>query len=66
MKSRYGGLFSGAVFVFSIALAAAIAVGWILNIVKLIQTDFVPMTTMLIARVIGIFLVPLGAVLGFF
>lgn len=40
--------------------------GWVWNIVKIISTDFSNITGMLIARVIGVFLAPLGAVLGFF
>lgn len=39
--------------------------GWIANIVKLVGSNFDPITGMLVARVIGIFVCPLGAVLGF-
>ena len=39
--------------------------GWIANIVKLIGMDFGSITGMLIARAAGIFVAPLGAVLGF-
>lgn len=50
-------------------LIVAIAVigggGWIANIVKLVGSDFDPITGLLIARVVGIFLAPLGAVLGY-
>lgn len=44
------------------------AVGWISNIVKLIGTGFAIASCgwMEVARVVGIFLAPLGAVLGFF
>ena len=39
--------------------------GWIANIVKLICSNFDPLTGMVIARAIGVFVAPLGAVLGF-
>lgn len=41
------------------------AIGWVLNIVKLIGTADV-ITGMFVARCIGIFVPPLGAVLGWF
>lgn len=49
--------------VFGVALLGA--VGWVANIIKLIGSSFDPMTGIVIARVIGVFLAPLGAVLGF-
>ena len=39
--------------------------GWIANIVKIIGTGFDVFTWMLIARCIGVFIAPLGAVLGY-
>ena len=39
--------------------------GWIWNIVKIVQSGFDVITGMLIARCIGVFVAPLGAVLGF-
>ena len=41
------------------------ACGWIANIVKLVNSDFDPLTGMVVARIIGVFVAPLGAVLGF-
>lgn len=41
-------------------------VGWISNIIKLIYSDFDPLTGMVVGRVIGIFFAPLGAILGYF
>ncbi|AOV02423.1 hypothetical protein [Delftia tsuruhatensis] len=38
--------------------------GWIANIVKIINTGFDVFTGLLIARCIGVFIAPLGAVLG--
>lgn len=39
--------------------------GWVWNIVKIVQSGFDVFTGMLIARCIGVFVAPLGAVLGF-
>lgn len=41
------------------------SIGWIWNIVKIIGSDFA-FSGMLIARVIGVFVAPVGAVLGYF
>jgi len=40
--------------------------GWIMNIVSIINSDLIPLTTLLVVRVIGIFIPPIGAVLGYF
>lgn len=52
-----------------IGLYAAIVVlgigGWIANIVKMINAGFDPITGLVVARVIGVFVAPLGSVLGF-
>ena len=39
--------------------------GWIANVVKIAGTGFADFNGMLIARCIGVFIAPLGAVLGF-
>jgi len=39
------------------------AYGWVANIVKLVSSDII--TTLEIVRIIGIFLAPLGAILGY-
>lgn len=39
--------------------------GWIANIVKIINAGFDVFTGILIARCIGVFIAPLGAVLGY-
>ncbi len=48
------------------AVILALAGGWIANIVKLCGSSFDHFDGMLIARGIGIFVAPLGAVLGYF
>lgn len=47
------------------ALLLGGGIGWIWNIVKIVQSGFDVFTGMLIARCIGVFVAPLGAVLGF-
>ena len=39
--------------------------GWIANVVKIVGTGFADLNGLFIARCIGVFLAPLGAVLGF-
>ena len=39
--------------------------GWIANIVKLAGCDFAHITGLTIIRAIGVFMPPLGAILGF-
>ena len=46
-------------------IGAALA-GYILNIISLIQVINDPLTVMPILRIVGIFLFPIGVVLGFF
>lgn len=49
-----------------VAIVALLGIGgWIANIVKLVWSNFDPLTGMVVARAIGIFVAPLGAVLGF-
>lgn len=39
--------------------------GWVANVVKLVGSSFDPLTGMVVARAIGVFIAPLGSVLGF-
>lgn len=53
---------------FVVLLSAAVLAGiggWIANIVKLSGMEFASVTGMLVLRAIGVFIPPLGAVLGF-
>ncbi len=47
-------------------LWAAFAIGWIMNIVKFIGMLGGDVSSWFIARAVGIFLAPLGGVLGYF
>ena len=41
-------------------------VGWVMNIMTIAGSSFNDLTGLLILRVVGIFIAPLGAVLGWF
>ena len=47
-----------------VALMAAAAVGWVLNVVKIFATLNDPLTGMFVGRVLGVFLVPIGCIVG--
>lgn len=50
---------------FIISLVIGGVGGWVANVVKLCHSDFAHVTGMLVIRAIGIFVAPLGSVLGF-
>ena len=58
MKNTFGIITLGAVMLFAVG-------GWIANIVKLIGGMSDPLTAFFIARAVGVFFAPLGAVLGY-
>lgn len=41
------------------------AVGWVKNIIKIAGSSFQPLLPLVVIRIIGVFIVPLGAVLGY-
>lgn len=49
-----------------IAIWIAAIVGWIANIVVLWGASFDPLTGPVILRIVGIFVAPLGSILGLF
>lgn len=49
----------------AIAIWFAFVYGWICNIVSLYHSSFDTITGQLVLRVIGIFVVPLGSVMGY-
>ena len=57
--------YTGALALFIIALWVLTLGGWVANIVKLVGMDFGAITGLLIVRAIGIFIAPLGAVMGY-
>lgn len=64
MKNQKG--YAVAVIMICLALLVAVGYGWINNIISIIHSDFAPLTGILVARIIGVFVAPLGAVLGYF
>lgn len=54
----YLGLFSICIFIFGIY-------GWVWNIIKIAQGDVLPLTGLMVLRIIGVFLAPIGSVLGY-
>ena len=48
-----------------LGLVLGVLYGWIMNIVALAHMNLTDVTGMLILRVVGIFMAPLGAVLGY-
>lgn len=38
--------------------------GWVMNLIEIVNYDFASITGMIILRIAGIFIAPLGAVLG--
>ena len=56
------GLF-GAITILALVVAAVI--GWVMNIITIAHSEFVPITGLLVLRIVGIFIGPIGAVLGY-
>ena len=54
-----------AMYLFATAFLLTSAYGWIWNLVKILDSGMDVWNGLLIARVIGVFVVPVGAVLGF-
>lgn len=48
-----------------LALTIAGVIGWVMNIMAIAASDFSHITGLLILRIVGIFIGPLGAVLGY-
>lgn len=43
-----------------------LAAGWIMNIIELVHTVNLPINGMFIFRAVGVFVAPLGGILGWF
>lgn len=48
------------------ALVLTMIIGWVMNIVAIFSIDEIVITGELILRVAGIFIVPIGAIMGIF
>ncbi len=53
-------------FILYFVLVIAFIFGWIMNIIDIIHTLHGPINAMFIARIAGVFVAPLGAILGYF
>lgn len=48
-----------------LAIIIALVYGWVMNIVTIAHSNFSDITGLLVLRVVGIFVAPLGTVLGY-
>jgi hypothetical protein len=48
-----------------LAILIAAGYGWVMNIITLAHSNFDPITGLLVLRVIGIFVAPVGTILGY-
>lgn len=62
MKNQKGFTIVELLYVLVVILGA---IGWIWNIVKIAGSSFSEITGMLVLRIVGIFVAPLGAILGY-
>jgi hypothetical protein len=60
-EDEVGAIIAGLMF---IGLAIAMVIGWVMNILAIAHSNFSDITGLLVLRVVGIFVAPLGAVLG--
>jgi hypothetical protein len=56
---------SNAAAIIWLTIVIALCYGWIANVITIAQSDFSTFTGMLILRIAGIFVAPLGAILGY-
>lgn len=49
-----------------VSILAAVVIGWILNIIKIIGLDFSAISGEHVVRIVGIFVAPIGGVAGYF
>jgi len=62
---RWSEIVKGFAMAFGACLVLAAVGGWIWNVVKIVGTIDAAVTGMFVARVIGVFVAPLGSILGF-
>lgn len=52
--------------IFYVLVILAMLVGWVMNLVTVFNTAHAELTGIFILRVIGVFMAPIGGVLGYF
>ena len=62
IKIRFSNTMTGVLLY--LALLIFLIGGWVMNLVEIVNYDFASITGMIILRIAGIFIAPLGAVLG--
>jgi len=62
-KSDWG---AGLGAIIGVGVLGMLIVGWIMNIVAIVKIVDLPVTGMFILRCVGIFVAPLGSILGLF
>ena len=62
IKIRFSNTMTGVLLY--LALLIFLIGGWVMNLVEIVNYDFAAITGMIILRIAGIFIAPLGAVLG--
>jgi len=67
MSKRFGNFSKAEMIVGTMILILMVtgAWGWVENIWKLVHSSFYPMTVLMVLRFIGIFLLPVGGILGY-
>ena len=53
-------------FFMAVGVVMGLCVGWFINVAKLLSMEALPLTGLFIVRIIGIFVAPLGGVIGYF
>lgn len=48
-----------------LAIVAALVYGWIANIITIAHSNFSELTGILVLRVVGIFVAPIGVIMGY-
>jgi hypothetical protein len=61
-SKEIGGIVAALVY---LGLIAALFYGWVANIIAIAHANFTEITGTLVLRVVGIFVAPLGSVMGF-
>lgn len=58
--------YTGTAILIWLVIVLALGIGWVMNIIAIMHSDFGRLSGVLVLRVVGIFVVPLGALMGYF
>ncbi len=65
MKIRTSDAGTIVIVLLTISVVIASVTGWVFNIIEIFNIANAPITGMLVLRIVGIFVAPLGAILGY-